>query len=134
MNRNESTLQSQVRQLNDYLEACEQSRWIADVMRATDAEGNVPDEAPILIRTEIRDITLSWPDGEHLELGGEPVDNRDKTSPLVWDQHALLKSLIGSQIESIEIAASPSGDVFRMDVDEDRDVRISPRGATIACA
>ena len=42
MHRNESTLQDQVRQLNDYLESDEQSRWIADVMRAADHDGNVP--------------------------------------------------------------------------------------------
>ena len=134
MNRNESTLHNQVRQLNDYLEGDEKSRWIADVLRVLDEDGNCTPGSPILIRTEMRDITVSWPDGRHLQISTEPVECCGESSELTWSQHALLRELIGAKIENIEVEASSSGDAFHMGVDESRAVSISPRESTITAA
>ena len=131
MNSNENTLNTAVQELTDYLTQDSRARYLADVLCAWDHE--LCDWLPgasIVIRTELRDITLWWRDGIHLEVSTEPVCDYQQApaAHLRWKQYVGLKSFIGSSIVSFTLDTLGEQDALWILFQNGRSARISPQG------
>lgn len=145
MNSNESTLQCTIVHINDYLEQDDRARWLADVLCVWDwGEGNWLAGAPYVIRTEMCDIELSWPDGKHLQVSTDPVDSHvthagigpDGDNPAAsdrvsWLPYVGLKQFVGARIESLALDVSEREDSLWVSFENGECVRIAPSGVMV---
>lgn len=153
MNRNESTLLNTINQINDNLMNDDRSRWLADVLAIWDSEQAswIP-QAPCLLRTEMRDITLSWDGAGRLSISTDPVNTYalngvspnllndhkagascaparpPRASRFAWRTHPGCKGFIGEPIERIAYCPSETGDALWVRFCNGQQLRLSSAG------
>ena len=153
VNRNESTLLNTVRRINDNLESDDRSRWLADVLAIWDREqASWMPQAPHLLRTEMRDITLSWDGAGRLSISTDPVNTyapdgvfpdllnghdigascapacNPCASRFAWRTHPGCKGFIGEPIERIAYCPSEAGDALWVRFRNGQQLRLSSAG------
>lgn len=131
MNSNESALENNTNRLNAYLQAGGTDGYVADILSTWDEnEDYWVQGAPIILRTEGHDVTIWWPDEEHLRICLESIDvYADFTTReflpdaalwntmshhVVWRQYRSLRSLIGYRMERVSVVEEDGRMKIRM--------------------
>lgn len=131
MNSNESALQAIIRKLNNCLEQDEESCWVADVLYRCDDVSS-----PIIVRTEARDISISWDESDELSIDMNVQDGysqdeyaqRWELSGSPWRRHAGLHWVAGSQISHIALEDHLLGEGVRFDFESGVTLRVMQSG------
>lgn len=126
MNSNENALQATIRKLNDCLKQDEESCWVADVLYRRDGAAS-----PIIVRTEARDISISWDEMNELSISmDEQSDCKgcQESSGVSWCRHVGLRWVAGSQISRVALEDHLMGEGVRFDFESGVTLRVMQSG------
>ena len=126
MNSNENALQATIRKLNDCLKQDEESCWVADVFYRCDGVAS-----PIIVRTEARDISISWDESNELSISMNEQNacaGRQESSGTSWRRPAGLRWVAGSQISRVALEGHLLGEGVRFDFESGVTLRVMQSG------
>ena len=126
MNSNENALQATIRKLNDCLKQDEESCWVADVFYRRDDAAS-----PIIVRTEARDISISWDESNELGISMNEQDGcagRQESSGASRRRPAGLRWVAGSQISRVALEGHLLGEGVRFDFESGVTLRVMQSG------
>lgn len=149
MNSNENALVNTAQELDAYLESGSNESYLADALSAWDEEEcRWVDGAPLVLRTEGRDITIWWPNGKNMEICLESIDDyggftaraflpdtalwSTLSHRISWRQRTALSDLIGCKVESAFLARDHHGDALWVAFDDGSNLALSANGIMLA--